>query len=74
MFNFSKWRWWHWLLATLLLLALCDSDSDNDDDDEFCYMFGEKRICFVEPLPEDKYCYLMNNDKVQCFDEPRNLK
>ena len=69
MFNFSKWRWWHWLLATLLLLALCDSDND---DDEFCYMFGEKRICFVEPLPEDKYCYLMNNDKVQCFDEPRN--
>ena len=70
MFNFSKWRWWHWLLAVLLLLALCDSD--NDDDDEFCYMFGEKRICFVEPLPEDKYCYLVNNDKVQCFDEPRN--
>ena len=71
MFNFSKWRWWHWLLAVLLLLALCDSDND-DDDDEFCYMFGEKRICFVEPLPADKYCYLMNNDKVQCFDEPRN--
>ena len=69
MFKFSKWRWWHWLLAVLLFLALCDSDSD---DDEFCYMFGEKRICFVEPLPEDKYCYLMNNDKVQCFDEPRN--
>jgi len=69
MFKFSKWRWWHWLLAVLLFLALCDSDSD---DDEFCYMFGEKRICFVEPLPKDKYCYLMNNDKVQCFDEPRN--
>ena len=71
MFNFTKWRWWHWLVAVLLFLALCDSDND-DDDDEFCYMFGEKRICFVEPLPEDKYCYLMNNDKVQCFDEPRN--
>ena len=70
MFNFSKWRWWHWLLAVLLFLALCDGN--NDDDDEFCYMFGEKRICFVEPLPEDEYCYLMNNDKVQCFDEPRN--
>ena len=70
MFNFSKWRWWHWLLAVLLFLALCDSD--KDDDDEFCYLFGEKRICFVEPLPADKYCYLMNNDKVQCFDEPRN--
>ena len=72
MFNFSKWRWWHWLLAVLLFLALCDSDNDDDDEDGFCYMFGEKRICFVEPLPKDKYCYLMNNDKVQCFDEPRN--
>ena len=72
MFNFSKWRWWHWLLAVLLFLALCDNDNDNDNDEEFCYMFGEKRICFVEPLPEDEYCYLMIDDKVQCFDEPRN--
>ena len=72
MFNFRKWKWGHWTIAVLLLLAFCDSDS-NDKDDDHCYMFGEKQICFAEPLPEDKYCHLMDDEQVRCFDQPRSL-
>ena len=72
----KKWKWWHWVIGILLLLAFCDSDSNDKDEEYFtpqnCYMFGEKQMCFVDPLPKDKYCYLMQDDQVKCFDQPRN--
>ena len=64
-----KRRWWLWGLGFLLLLALCDDDDDRRASSN-CYNFGDERLCFQEPLPSDKHCYLEADGEVRCYDQP----
>lgn len=64
-------NWWKWALGFLLLLAFCDDDEERPP--RYCYDFASgDRMCFPEPLPEDKFCYRVSETSVDCFDQPQH--
>ena len=66
----KKKKWWLTPLGLLFLLALCDSD-DDDRERQYCYSFGAEKLCFSDPLPANKHCYLESDSRVRCYDEPK---
>lgn len=63
-------RKWPWVIGLLVLLGVCDDDDDGPR--RYCYTFSSgERLCFAEPLPEGKYCYLGADKAVRCYDQPQ---